>query len=218
MKIGIGVTTYNRQDILDITLMNIHKHTERPFSLYVAQDTDLNRKGISCRKNECLKNLQTCDYIFLFDDDCYPMSNDWEKFFIKAHKESGENHFNYLKSNIHHKKSTSFYNNCSISSYEKCGGVFMSLTAKALETVGGFYEAYDTYGFEHIGFSNRVYNAKLNSDVFLSVDDSEKYLFAFDYEVKGFKSSISEMEKEHFQEKNKQFYKQDVLSEYQKIN
>jgi hypothetical protein len=217
VKIGIGVTTYKRKDILDITLMNIYKTTNRPFSLYVAEDTDLDRRGISYRKNECLVNLKDCDYIFLFDDDCYPKKENWVDFFVQAHKISGENHFNYLKKELHHKKKTDFYLDWCISSYEKCGGVFMSITQKALKTVGGFYTGYDTYGFEHIGFSNRVYNAKLNSDVFLSVDGSEDYLFAFDYEVKGFKSSITESEKELYQEKNKRLYKDDVLKQYQNI-
>ena len=71
--IGIGYTTYKRDDLLQECLDNLRLNTTLDYKLHIARDTDEDRRGIALRKNECLHHLQDCDYIFLFDDDCYPI-------------------------------------------------------------------------------------------------------------------------------------------------
>jgi glycosyltransferase involved in cell wall biosynthesis len=78
MKIGIGVSTYKRPECLAKCLEQIKKHTDmNNVTLVIATDTDQDRKGIAYRKNECLRALQHCDHIFLFDDDCWPIKDGW---------------------------------------------------------------------------------------------------------------------------------------------
>src|SRR3990167_10622112 len=105
MKMGVGVTTYNRPKHLELWKEQISKFssTNSPgyyFETYIANDgivsfdkqQTLSRKGIAYRKNECLRVLKDCDYVFLFDDDCFPIKSGWVGFFIEAHKASGQHH------------------------------------------------------------------------------------------------------------------------------
>jgi hypothetical protein len=189
-KIGIGYTTYKRDALLQECLDNLRLYTTSDYKLHIAKDSDQDRRGIALRKNECLYHLQDCDYIFLFDDDCYPIKKGWEQFVIKAHKDSGEHHLAYLNDENHKSKNFYFCGDTTIKSFELAGGVFLSITKECLKKVGGFWDKYEFYGFEHIGYSFRVYNAKLNSDLFLSIEGLENYLFAYDFEDKNFKGTI----------------------------
>src|ERR1044071_5616458 len=97
MKIGIGVTTYNRPSHIALWKEQVYKHApECDYQIYIASDSFV-REGIAFRKNECLKALRNCDYIFLFDDDCFPIKNSWTNYYIDAHKISGQHHFLYLQ-------------------------------------------------------------------------------------------------------------------------
>ena len=97
MKIGIGVTSYNRPKHLDLWVEQILPITPENVKVHIEVDKDTDRMGVAYRKNECLKALKGCDYIFLFDDDCFPIAEGWIDFFINAHKETGQHHFLYLK-------------------------------------------------------------------------------------------------------------------------
>jgi GT2 family glycosyltransferase len=216
-KIGIGVTTYKRKALLQECLDNIHKFTERPFKLYVAEDTDADRKGIALRKNECLFHLQDCDYIFLFDDDCFPIKSGWEKFFIEASNHTNYHHFNYLKSDIHLEKNFHFQGDYTIQSYHRCGGVFLFLTKEVLQKVGGFYDKYEFHGFEHLGYTLRIMMSGLIPEMYLCPSGADEYLFAYDYEVKDFQSTIPNDLKHEMNEKNKFLLEKDCESIYREI-
>jgi len=215
--VGIGITTYKRKDLLEKCLENFQKYSTRPYKLYVAQDTDANRKGIALRKNECLENLKDCDYIFLFDDDCYPIQSGWEDFFIKAHKASGYHHFCYLTKNLHIEKNYYFCGDYTIKSYAQCGGVFMFITKEVLNKVGGFYNGYKFYGFEHLGYTLRIFFAKLIPEMYLSVDGAENYLFAHDYQEENFQSTMDKETKLALSEENKYILETDAKEIYRPI-
>jgi glycosyltransferase involved in cell wall biosynthesis len=215
--VGIGITTYKRKDLLEKCLENFQKYSTHPYKLYIAQDTDANRKGIALRKNECLENLKHCDYIFLFDDDCYPIQSGWEDFFIKAHKASGYHHFCYLTKNLHIEKNYYFCGDYTIKSYAQCGGVFMFITKEVLNKVGGFYNGYKFYGFEHLGYTLRIFFAKLIPEMYLSVDGAENYLFAHDYQEENFQSTMDKETKLALSEENKYILETDAKEIYRPI-
>lgn len=217
MRVGIGITTYKRKDLLKKCLEHFEKYSTLPYRLYVAEDTDEDRKGIALRKNECLYHLQDCEYIFLFDDDCYPIKEGWEDFFINAHKESGYHHFCYLTKNLHMEKNYYFCGEYTIKSYSQCGGVFMFLTREVLKKVGGLYDGYKFYGFEHIGYSWRIFNAKLIPEMYLCVEGTENYLFAHDYQVDEFQSTIDKETKLALSEENKYILETDTKEIYRPI-
>jgi hypothetical protein len=185
MKIGIGVTTYKRPEILETCLKMIEAHTGE-HTLYVAEDTDADLRGVAKRKNECLANLQDCDYIFLFDDDCYPMKKGWDKLLIDTHLASLNHHFVYNKEPFCKIKNLVFGNHPVLESYEASGGTMLFLTRDVLKKVGGFYTGYGRYGFEHIGYSVRIHRAGLTNDFFLSLKGLNEYIYSKDYEEEGF--------------------------------
>lgn len=218
--IGIGVTTYKRKELLQECLENIHKFTQRPFKLYVAEDTDADRKGVACRKNECLDNLKDCDFIFLFDDDCYPKKSGWAELIIDKHKKTNVHHFLLIDYKNHGVKNYLFINDETITTHNDSGGVMMFLTKQVIEKVGGFYTGYDTYGFEHIGYSCRVYEAKLTPDHFISFEEMNNYIFSHDYDNEGFLFNNSTIEKklrDRFTEINKPIFIDDVKQIYRPL-
>lgn len=106
--IGVGITTRNREQIFLETLRNIKKFLPQSAKLVVVDDAsdlqkeDLDvdeyyyfpkRSGIATSKNKCLELLDGCDYIFLFDDDFYPIREEWEKIYIEASQQTGVQHF-----------------------------------------------------------------------------------------------------------------------------
>jgi len=104
--IGIGVITFNRIDMLKITLGRILQHTKGDYKLLVADDgsTDgtLNylqennisyvtgkNKGVCTNKSRALFHLKDCDYIYIIEDDIFPIKDGWETIYIDAIHDSG---------------------------------------------------------------------------------------------------------------------------------
>jgi glycosyltransferase involved in cell wall biosynthesis len=218
--IGIGITTYKRPHLLEKCLDQIKRFTKSNYRLYVATDTDEDRRGVAKRKNECLYFLQDCDYIFLFDDDCYPIKEDWEKKIIEIHLATNEHHFVYNKAPFVALKSVFFQNGHMLESYEASGGVFIFLTKKVIQEVGGFYTGYDLYGFEHIGYSMRIKRKQLTSDWFISLPMFKDYIYALDYEDKNHfanESTFCEEVKAKLTEKNRALCKDEDVEIYRPI-
>ena len=192
MRIGIGVTSFNRPECLKECLEHITRYTFMDdVKVYIAKDTDEDRRGVAYRKNECLKNLKDCDHVFLFDDDTFPIKDGWIEFFIN----SKQNHLLYLDKKFHKQD----FSSPAIKVFNDCGGVFMYLSRKAIDRAGYFDEDYGIYGFEHADYSNRVYGMK---NYYLMKTGTEKYIYSHDYSTPNFKSSISEEEKNECVKKN----------------
>jgi GT2 family glycosyltransferase len=187
MKIGIGVTTYNRPKHLELWKQKINNFFPRTTELYtenneprikqkyetiihIANDgivsfdkqQTLSRKGIAYRKNECLRAFKDCDYVFLFDDDTFPIKEGWAEFFINASKLTGQKHFMYLKDTPTLRKINSFSREgYTADIYDNCAGCMMFFTKEAIEKVGAYNPKYGIYGYEHAGYSNRIHKAGL---------------------------------------------------------
>jgi len=102
--IGIGITTRNRHQIFPKTLSQIKKFQPQNSRICIVNDSDdEHRLGIARAKNRCLKELQDCEHIFLFDDDIYPIKHGWAEFYIDASNKSGYKAFSLtmVKSNYH---------------------------------------------------------------------------------------------------------------------
>jgi GT2 family glycosyltransferase len=122
VNIGIGITTRNRPEVLDICLKHFAKFTDLSKCQIVVVDDEsepkfvkrnrqiaeeygtsvkyivnIKRKGIAKSKNECLKVIKDYDYIFLFDDDTFPKAIGWEDKFINITKSNPDiQHLMYL--------------------------------------------------------------------------------------------------------------------------
>lgn len=205
-KIGIGVTTTpNRKKHIEFWYKQFEKFKPNNYHLHI--HTDEHYRGVAYSKNQNLKALKDNDFIFLFDDDCYPIKNGWAEYCIS----SNENHLLYLQPThgILAKKGEMEY-------YYNCGGVFMFMTKKAIDTVGYFNPDYGQYGFEHAGYSNRIYKAGLTKYPYQQLKEINKYLFAIDYDGDIFclkhKSSISEETKQEQIKYNREIFIKEVNS------
>ena len=113
-KLGIGIITYNRKDILKDVVASVQRHTSTAFDFVVADDgstdgtPDLLRqmnipcitgrnKGISWNRNRILwylKEERQCDWIIILEDDCFPTVFGWERPWIDAIERYG--HVNFM--------------------------------------------------------------------------------------------------------------------------
>ncbi len=205
-KIGIGVTTTpNREHLLEEWLINFRNNTKEPYHLHV--HNDINYRGVAYSKNENLKALKDCDYIFLFDDDCYPINDEWVNFFTS----SNEYHTLFLNDShglIYWKGSTAYYRDC--------GGVFMMLTKEVVAKVGAFGD-YGHYGFEHAGYSQRIYKAGFTKAPYQMLRSTDKYLKALDY-CGQILSSVSDEVKQKEIDKNRIKFVEEVNSKNYFVN
>ncbi len=73
-KYGVGVITIGRRPIQDYLLPDDCKFV-------VIEDTD--RRGVAWARNQALAQLDQCEHIFLFDDDCWPVMAGWAEYWVK---------------------------------------------------------------------------------------------------------------------------------------
>ena len=199
MRIGIGVTTYNRPKTLELWDSQINKFTPNDgCEIHIADDSK-ERKGIAYRKNECLTALKDYDYVFLFDDDCLVLKEGWAEFFIEASKASGQKHFCYLKETPTIKKIQSIEmvnqkgllkhiaeieqkeERATINIFNNCAGAMMFLTKEVIEKVGAYNPKYGKYGFEHAGYSNRIHKSGLTPlGAYTCPEGAGEYIYSMD--------------------------------------
>lgn len=227
MNIGIGVTTYRREKHLALWKQQVSANLPPNAKIHIAEDTFADRKGVAARKNECLAALKDCDFIFLFDDDCFPIRDgfdNWWDFFIATHYRTKQHHFLYMKATGSIKE-ISFYND--IRSFNNCGGCFMFLTQEVIQKVGGFCKDYGYYGFEHAGYSKRIHLAGLTPmGEYLTPSGAGKHIYAMDYDnylhynrsVNHSPSLVNELSKvDEYVSFNHQVFLKDIQNIYQPI-
>lgn len=214
--IGIGITTTpNRVAHLKLCLKQMEQYLPDHARIFINNDTT--GEGIAKSKNHCLKALRDCDYIFLFDDDCFPVAFGWADFFINAYLKSGQDHFNYLKRN-HELIETKD----GIGVYKNCGGCFMFLTKDVIEQVGGYYNGYGIYGYEHAGYSQRIYKLGLNTiGPYLCPEGANKFIYSLDLDLPRFDikhhRSIPTRQAVRYIGENLEHYKEDLKEVYRAI-
>lgn len=206
ITIGIGVTTTpNREKHIQYWLKQFEKYKPKGYHLHI--HCDENYRGVAYSKNQNLKSLKDCDYVFLFDDDCYLIAPNFFEYCIN----SNEHHLLYLQP-----KHGILAQNKEIQYFQNCGGVFMFMTKEVIETIGYFNPEYKQYGFEHAGYSNRIYKAGLIKHPYQQLKETNKYLFAIDYDGSIFclkhKSSISEEKKEQQIKINREIFIKEINS------
>lgn len=74
MKFGVGVITIGKRPIKDYLL---------PDDCKFVVVTDHDRRGVAWARNQCLQQLDECEHIFLFDDDCWPVMRGWAEYWAE---------------------------------------------------------------------------------------------------------------------------------------
>jgi glycosyltransferase involved in cell wall biosynthesis len=187
MKIGIGITTRNRRDVANDTISKIKAQSPRGSKIVIVDDASTDpflkatfrfpfQMGIAKAKNKCLELLDDCDYIFLFDDDCYPIRHDWYE--------------PYINSKLHHASFNFYWNGDGmriidelpngVVSWSSPRGCMMFFTKECLQKCGGMDEGFAIWGYEHPDYSRRVWLNKLNPVPFPDIKGSERYFYSYD--------------------------------------
>jgi glycosyltransferase involved in cell wall biosynthesis len=104
LRLGVGIVTFNRKNVLAETLARVQAHTTSPFTLVVADDgsedgTDKlvreknvtlvtgQNMGIAWNKNRALfllADIMQCDVVILLEDDTFPIRDGWEGEWVDA--------------------------------------------------------------------------------------------------------------------------------------
>lgn len=179
MKIGVSVTTISGSGRMDDWMANFTANTDQKVELFVHKDDKGN--GVRFSKNQCLKALKDCEYIFLFDDDCYPVNKGWMDFCIKNLKLL--NHFQFNTAQIHGEMTTIKVgaDDQDVLITYNGGGVFLALTKEVLESVGYMNPKYQGYGWEHLGYSYRIFRDMWTVSPYVCPVGLSDYLYAEDY-------------------------------------
>lgn len=195
LTIGIGITTQNRGEVFTMALSHIYNRSKgckivivddastRPVNVPtdVATTFRFNTvQGIAAAKNKCFELLEDCEHIFLFDDDTWPLVDNWYLPYIN----SREPHLMYIFQDF----STStklndtkvLYKDSTMVAYTHARGCMCYFKRVCLEKAGGMYTGFGRWGYEHPDLSNRIYNQGLTTFRYMDVVDSNKLIYSLD--------------------------------------
>lgn len=204
-RIGIAISTYNRADVLSLALTQHMKFLpagalvvvvddgSKPAAVVpagvqlVRQETSL---GIVASKNASLTALMDagCEHLFLWDDDAWPIADNWHLPYI----ESPEPHLAYQFLDLAGRNKLNdmavLYRDDKHIAYTGQRGVMLYYHRSAIEKVGGFDPVYGRGMYEHPDLALRIYNAGLSTWAFADVVGSEKLIHSMDEHEEGTRS------------------------------
>lgn len=218
MRIGIGITTRNRPDIMRVSSEHhlafrpadskfaiVNDQSEVAYDDVYARNLGCDyivppeRLGIAKAKNECLKALSDCDWVFLFDDDTFPCKDGWADAYISACERNKVGHLMHLDT----VGIVTVKNQLpgGLVTYYQSLGCMLMFSRNALNILGGFDKRFNYYGYEHAQMSRRAHAAKLSPDTYTTIAGSGDYIYAMDVRYhSGGKLPIGEL-REPFGEK-----------------
>ena len=204
-RIGIAITTHNRPEVLKRAIEQHMKHLpsgalvvviddgSKPASVVpvgvqlLRHETSL---GIVASKNASLSALMDvgCEHLFLWDDDAWPIADNWHLPYI----ESPEPHLAYqfldLAGCNKLNDMAELYRDDKHVAYTGQRGVMLYYHRSAIEKVGGFDPVYGRGMYEHPDLALRIHNAGLTSWAFADVIGSEKLIHSMDEYEEGARS------------------------------
>lgn len=206
-NIGIGITTHNRYDVFLNSFNEIVKLSPKGAKIVVVDDASERavpqatfrfntNVGIATAKNKCMELLDDCEHIFLFDDDTYPKVKDWHLPYIN----SGQVHLMYLFRNFVNRKlydSALVYQDDDFTALSHPRGCMLYIHNSVLDVVGGMDTEYRRWGYEHVDFSNRIYNMGLTPFRFMDVSNSKDLIYSGD-EHESVETTVSHEERREY--------------------
>ncbi|EGZ6788963.1 glycosyltransferase family 2 protein [Escherichia coli] len=196
-RIGIAISTHNRADVLSRALTQHMKFLPAGALVVVVDDgskpaavvpagvqlvrleTSL---GIVASKNASLTALMDagCEHLFLWDDDAWPIADDWHLPYI----ESPETHLAYQFLDLAGPRKLNdlavLYRDDEHVAYTGQRGVMLYYHRSAIERVGGFDWIYGRGMYEHSDLALRIHNAGLTTWAYADVTGSDKLIHSLD--------------------------------------
>lgn len=222
VRIGIAITTHNRHEVLKRAIEKHMKHLPSGALVVVIDDgsspaavVPANVKlfrhdqscGIVASKNASLTALVDagCEHIFLWDDDAWPITDNWHLPYI----ESPEPHLAYQFLDLAGPRKindmTVLYRDDKHIAYTGQRGVMLYYHRSAIDKVGGFDPVYGRGMYEHPDLALRIHNAGLSTWAFADVAGSEKLIHSMDEYEEGARS-IPRPEREALAKSNAVIY------------
>jgi len=178
MDFAVGITTYNRPQVLEFTLSQFDKfggdiivlddHSKGGCSKRCIRNKK--RLGIAKSKNKCISLLKDYKKIFLFDDDCFPIQDRWWEIYKGEHHYA---HASYPSQYVKKYVGKNAYWNGAL-------GCAMMIDQEVLKTVGGMDSKFGLYGFEHVEYTMRIYRTGLIPYPWLTPKNVQDYIWSFD--------------------------------------
>ncbi|WNP33594.1 glycosyltransferase family 2 protein [Enterobacter kobei] len=203
--IGIAITTHNRSDVLKRVLEQHIKHLPAGALVVVVDDGSKSAAvvpdgvqllrhesslGIVASKNASLTALMDagCEHLFLWDDDAWPVADNWHLPYI----ESPEPHLAYQFLDLAGRNKLNdmavLYRDDRHIAYTGQRGVMLYYHRSAIEKIGGFDPVYGRGMYEHPDLALRIHNAGLSTWAFADVVGSEKLIHSMDEHEEGTRS------------------------------
>lgn len=226
MNIGIAITTFNRPAVIAHSVQQWKKQLPNGARLIVVDDGSSepfkgadyvfsSNAGIAAAKNKCIELLMEsgCEHIFLADSDTYPLVKDWHKPYI----DSGVKHLSFTFSKLANGRANGrqyLGNRRGLSEYGSPCGCMLYIHRSVVDKIGGFDVDYPIWGYEHVDYSNRAYNAGLTPARYLDVPNSLELLYSMDYHSEVTGSVDAGIRSQTVGANKDRFKKQEKSSEY----
>lgn len=181
-RIGIGVTTRNRPDVLARALEAWEKYLPDGAEFVLVDDASdepvegatyrfEQNAGVARAKNKVLELLTERDveHLFLFDDDTFPIADRWWEPYVA----SPEPHLMFAWGDVH-------YRTDELVGYQWPKGCALYVERRVLDRVGGMDPVFGLWGCEHMSWSDRIHNAGLTTCRYQDVPDSHELIQSLD--------------------------------------
>lgn len=186
MKIGVGISTWNRPEALRTCVAKCAKHNFSGYRIFVTDDgstpenwglarqialeygAEMNEKpnenvGVAGNCNRIIAHFEGCDYIAILMDDGMPISDAWISDHILAHQETGYCIFlcpHYGDTGgLYSQRALS--NGAIVNIQSNTSGPLTFLHRKVWETVGGYDGRMTGIHYDDIELVSRVVRAGL---------------------------------------------------------
>jgi len=225
--VGVGITTHNRRETAEESIRLIRERTPGAKVVVVDDGSDVPYPGADYRfaepvgiaraKNKCLELLEGSEHIFLFDDDCYPLKQGWERPYIESPEPHLMTVFKDLSGRRKLKDVALVYEDSRHRAWTRPRGMMLYVHRSAIDAVGGMDTVFGRWGFEHGDWSNRIYNAGLTTHRYADVVGSDELIYSMDQHLEVERSLPSDEIKQLDATNRKLFferYNDSTFSEY----
>jgi glycosyltransferase involved in cell wall biosynthesis len=201
-KIGVGIITCDRPDYLkklvksldgiSIDKLIIINDGEKQLDgdKIKIHNNNPSKQGVGKSKNQALKYLKDCDYIFLLEDDIVIRDKTVFEKYIEASKLSGIQHFNFAFHGVDNylpngqpavRLKLDYSPTVSVCLYPNVYGAFSIYTNRCIEEVGSMDEFYYN-AMEHVDHTAAIIKAGMHPPFrwFADIADSNKYIEEID--------------------------------------
>lgn len=191
-RIGVGIKTRNRNEVVAKTLEHWRKHLPAGAVLVLVDDASRTpvagadfrfeeNAGIARASNKALELLYNadCEHIFLADDDAWPLTDGWWKPYV----ESPEPHLMAMwdmPDGSTRRQLETLYKDDQHVAYHQTRGYFLYVERRVLDRVGGMDPAFGKWGWEHASWSDRIHSAGLTTWRYADVTGSQDLIYSMD--------------------------------------